>query len=147
MRNLFSIKIMLFFLLLNAINAYSQSKNATLEFSNIRNKTGFLEISFFKTEQDFKDEIPFSKMKIAKSAAVNGKMTVQVDLPTGKYGISVLDDENNNGKMDYSFLGIPKEGFGFSNYYHAGFTKPKLSPFVVAIGSSGVFLKFVLRYI
>ena len=35
--------------------------------------------------------------------------------------------------MDYNFLGIPKEGFGFSNYYHTGLTKPKLNSFAFEV--------------
>ena len=54
---------------------------------------------------------------------------VEVKLETGKYGISLMDDENFNGKMDFNFIGIPKEGFGFSNYYHTGLTKPNLKLF------------------
>lgn len=34
-------------------------------------------------------------------------------LPAGTYGISVFHDANSNGKLD-TFLGIPKEGYGFS---------------------------------
>ena len=35
------------------------------------------------------------------------------DLPAGTYGISVFHDANANGKLDL-FLGIPREGYGFS---------------------------------
>jgi uncharacterized protein (DUF2141 family) len=54
---------------------------------------------------------------------------VKIQLESGIYGASLLDDENDNGKMDYNLLGIPKEGFGFSNYYHTGFSKPKMQAF------------------
>lgn len=37
------------------------------------------------------------------------------NLPAGSYAIAVLHDENGNGKMDDDFLGLPKEGYGFSN--------------------------------
>jgi len=40
--------------------------------------------------------------------------TVFTGLPAGTYAISVLHDENGNGRMDSSMLGIPREGFGFS---------------------------------
>ncbi len=33
----------------------------------------------------------------------------------GKYTITYFHDENNNGKFDANFMGIPKEGYGFSN--------------------------------
>ena len=59
----------------------------------------------------------------------NGTLKVKLDLEFGEYGLSLLDDENNNTKMDYNFIGLPKEGFGFSNYYHTGFTKPHFNTF------------------
>lgn len=40
------------------------------------------------------------------------------DVKPGTYALSVFQDENNNGKLDTNFLGIPKEGWGFSNNPH-----------------------------
>jgi len=37
------------------------------------------------------------------------------DIKPGNYAVSVLHDENQNKDMDQTGLGIPKEGFGFSN--------------------------------
>jgi uncharacterized protein (DUF2141 family) len=43
------------------------------------------------------------------------------NLPKGSYAISVLHDENKNGKIDKKFLlPMPKEGIGFSNYETIG---------------------------
>jgi uncharacterized protein (DUF2141 family) len=33
----------------------------------------------------------------------------------GRYAIAVYHDENLNGKMDANEIGIPREGYGFSN--------------------------------
>lgn len=47
--------------------------------------------------------------------ARNGSVTARFgDVPAGRYAISVLHDENDNKKMDRNFIGIPKEGYGFS---------------------------------
>jgi uncharacterized protein (DUF2141 family) len=35
--------------------------------------------------------------------------------------------------MEYNFLGIPKEGFGFSDYYHKGIKKPKFDSYKFSI--------------
>ena len=40
------------------------------------------------------------------------------DVKPGTYALSVFQDENNNGKLDTNFLGIPKEDWGFSNNPH-----------------------------
>jgi len=37
------------------------------------------------------------------------------DLKNGQYAIRFIHDEDENEELDTNFLGIPKEGFGFSN--------------------------------
>jgi uncharacterized protein (DUF2141 family) len=37
------------------------------------------------------------------------------DIPPGTYAMAVIHDENMNGKLDTNRLGIPREGYGFSN--------------------------------
>ena len=52
----------------------------------------------------------------ARIKAVNGELVYRFeDLPPGTYAVQVMHDENDNGKLDSNFLGIPSEGYGFSN--------------------------------
>lgn len=37
------------------------------------------------------------------------------NLPPGTYAAKVMHDENDNGKLDTNFMGMPIEGYGFSN--------------------------------
>ena len=37
------------------------------------------------------------------------------DLPAGKVAVAAMHDENGNGKLDSNFMGMPTEGYGFSN--------------------------------
>lgn len=37
------------------------------------------------------------------------------DLADGAYAVQVMHDENGNGRLDANFLGMPVEGYGFSN--------------------------------
>jgi len=47
---------------------------------------------------------------------IHGEQAMEeFEVPPGRYGIAVIDDENANQKLDRNFLGIPKEGFGFAN--------------------------------
>ena len=56
---------------------------------------------------------PVSAQKVA---ATKGEMTLKfADLPAGKYAVQVMHDENGNNQLDANFLGIPSEGYGFSN--------------------------------
>ena len=36
-------------------------------------------------------------------------------LPAGTYAVQVMHDANGNDKLDTNFMGIPVEGYGFSN--------------------------------
>jgi uncharacterized protein (DUF2141 family) len=44
--------------------------------------------------------------------------------PEGTYAVSVLHDQNTNGKMDRNLLGIPREGWGVSNNVKPTMRKP-----------------------
>jgi len=35
-------------------------------------------------------------------------------LKPGRYGVAAFHDENSNGKVDFNFIGLPSEGYGFS---------------------------------
>jgi uncharacterized protein (DUF2141 family)/uncharacterized membrane protein len=52
---------------------------------------------------------------IDSKAAVNGVVTVDFRVPPAMYAVSVLHDENRDGKMDTNFLGMPTKGYGASN--------------------------------
>ena len=54
--------------------------------------------------------------KGVKSDISNNSCTVSFkDLPEGTYAVSIFHDENDNGKLDTNFFGIPKEDYGCSN--------------------------------
>ncbi len=46
-------------------------------------------------------------------------------IPKGSYAICVFHDANKNGYLDKNVIGIPKEGFGFSNNPGCRFGPPK----------------------
>lgn len=47
-------------------------------------------------------------------------------LPHGDYAIAAIHDENGNKKLD-TFMGIPREGFGFSRNPPIGFGAPRFA--------------------
>ena len=115
---------------------------------NIRRPYGKILIGIFKDEEGFDKEIAFKSVHAEKVFISTGVIKVKTQLEPGIYGAALIDDENNNGKFDYNFIGIPKEGFGFSNYYHKGFFKPKLEYFKFEVKpSSPTKLELIIRYL
>lgn len=57
---------------------------------------------------------------------INSSVYIKLDsLEYGKYAIRVFHDENSNGKLDFNFLGIPAEDYGYSNNASAWFGPPR----------------------
>jgi uncharacterized protein (DUF2141 family) len=65
----------------------------------------------------------------------------------GTYAVSVMHDENGNGKLDSNFLGIPTEGYGVSNNHTHAMSAPtwEESKFEVKSGQD-VRLGIALKY-
>ena len=49
------------------------------------------------------------------------------DIPVGTYAIVVFQDEDMTGKMRNNFMGMPQEGFGFSQNPVVRFSAPSFS--------------------
>ena len=47
-------------------------------------------------------------------------------LPAGEWAVAVIHDANGNAKLD-TLMGIPREGFGFSNNPSIGFGAPSFA--------------------
>lgn len=87
------------------------SANLQVSFSELRSQKGNILYLVFKSGQGF----PGDASKAVKSGSLPANSPdLVIDLPEGEYAVSVIHDENKNNKLD-TFLGIPTEGFGFSN--------------------------------
>lgn len=105
-----------------------EGKTLLINFSNLRNNKGYIRAGIYLDNNSFQDELPTRTISFKKEKAKNGKLKAEILINEGEYGIAVLDDENNNGKMDYKFF-IPQEGYGFSNYIHSTLQKPNFVQF------------------
>jgi uncharacterized protein (DUF2141 family) len=126
-------------------NFYTDDYNVKVVIEGVRSKKGKIVIAVFKDQEDFKTRKPVKRIELNKSELEGNEIMFSLD--TGIYGISILDDENDNNKMDYNFFGIPKEGFGFSNYYHEGLSKPTFDKFKFEINNQILqIIKVRVRY-
>ena len=116
-------------MMLMMFNSVLPAQEIEVTVQGIRSSKGQIVIGVFKDEATYMREEAFLSRKFAKDSLENGVMKIRFTVEPGVYGLTLLDDENSSGLMEYNFLGIPKEGFGFSDYYHSGFTKPKFDAF------------------
>ncbi len=106
-------KIMI--LLIPFLEALLSNGTLTVTVLNLRNNQGRVSVALYNKEEAF-PKSPDKALKIVFAPIKDKKVVVVFEsLPPGEYAISVFHDENNNGKMDTNFFGIPKEGVGASN--------------------------------
>jgi uncharacterized protein (DUF2141 family) len=95
---------------------------------DIRNSTGTVDCALFNSPVGFPTEALFSatKVMVIKVRKTEARCDFE-DIPPGTYALAVVHDENMNGKLDTNWLGIPTEGYGFSNDVKALLSSPSFS--------------------
>jgi len=89
---------------------WSQTMEVVIK--NVDASVGNIAAALFSNETDFlKNRFAAKKVKANKGEV----RLVFENIPAGIYALSVYHDANTNGELDKNMIGIPKEGFGFSN--------------------------------
>ena len=126
-------------LLLSLTVANAQDSNSlTVSFEGLKNDQGKVYVALYNTEASF-----MKKELIGTSVVINDAKASIVfeDLKPGNYAISSFHDENDNGKLDTNFIGIPKESFAFSNNVKGSFGPPKFKAAKFTISSENESIK------
>ena len=95
----------------------------TVQVNGLRNDRGRLAVALFASAAGFPRRESALRGQMVRIAGGRAAVTFR-DLPPGVYAVAVLHDENDNEKMDFNFLGMPLEGYGFSNDAAALFGPP-----------------------
>jgi uncharacterized protein (DUF2141 family) len=105
--------------------ARAQASNATLviHVQNVSSKGGILRLGLYDEAS-----YPHDDAKPVASADVKAEgpqTTITLNgIPPGTYAIQAFQDFNANGEMDYSWLGLPQEPYGFSRDARPVLSKP-----------------------
>ncbi|MGM0454257.1 MAG: DUF2141 domain-containing protein [Thermodesulfobacteriota bacterium] len=119
----------LIFLNLPAI-AFAQSScpGIHVKIPNIKNSTGNIACAIFESPEGFPKKFQsMAKVVILKKIQNMQAQCDFVDIPPGTYAIAVIHDENMDGKLDTNWIGVPTEGYGFSNTTIDEFGAPAFS--------------------
>jgi uncharacterized protein (DUF2141 family) len=110
-------------LALPLLGATAPNASVAIQISGLRNDRGLVHACltreaghFPRCEQDPK--------AVTRTAAASAHQLDVDDLPPGTYAIAIFHDENSNRKLD-KFMGLPREGFGFSRNPVIRFGPPK----------------------
>jgi len=110
--------IVLFLILLFSIHGFAQNDSITtisVKVIDLRNNDGKVGVTLFNSDEGFPSEYENAIDK--KYVEINNKTaeTIFENVPQGTYAIAVYHDEDEDGEIETSFIGIPREGVGSSN--------------------------------
>ena len=138
----------LIFLNLPAI-AFAQSScpGIHVNIPNIKNSTGNIACGIFESPEGF----PKKFLRSANTIIIKKIQKTQaqcnfVDIPPGIYAIAIIHDENMNGELDTNWMGIPTEGYGFSNTTLDEFGAPAFSAARFRYDGQNLNLTIKLKY-
>jgi len=89
-----------------------------------------------------------SKAKTSVKVAIKDRQALCefADLAPGVYAVTMLHDENQNGKMDADWMGIPKEGYGATRDAKGIMGPPKFKDAAFTYKGGGLTLQIRSKY-
>lgn len=91
---------------------FAQNSKLTINVSGLKNNLGTLTAELYSSKEKF---LKTSYKKGSATIQSNAASVTFSDIPKGEYTVMVYHDENNNGKLDKNFIGMPKEPVACSN--------------------------------
>lgn len=103
---------------------YTPAAGLSLVCTNIQQPGGSLFVAVFNSKEHFLKPEKACFQKIVP-VTQRGKLEIKLpEVPPGVYALSIFHDENNNGRLDKNWLGIPTEPYCFSNNARPKFRAP-----------------------
>ena len=101
-------------------NLYSQTYDLNITVSGLKNTVGIIQIGIYNNKESFPRVDRQYKLCFIEPKELSVVCTIR-DLPEGEYAVALFHDQNADGICNTNFLGIPREGYGFSKNF-----KPRL---------------------
>ena len=106
----------------------AEEKKLTVQITNVTSEEGQIILAIYNSSENYDKRIAFQEVKLKPEIDT---VIFETNLPDGEYLVMLVHDINNNGKLDTTFIGMPKEPVGLSNYDGKGipgkFKKHKFS--------------------
>lgn len=113
----------LLLILLLPVFCFAQN-TLSVQVNNVPSGHGSVKVAVYDSDDSF-----LSFDQVLRSDSVNadtGSVVLHIsDLPAGEYALAIFHDENDNGKLDTNWLGIPREKVAFSKAKMKTFGPPK----------------------
>src|SRR5579863_1350790 len=86
-----------------------------VEVKGLRSEHGQVLCALFSSAEAFPKKADKAVARLTAKIVERGAACDFAGVAAGTYAVSVVHDENSNGKLDTNFVGMPREGVGASN--------------------------------
>lgn len=131
--------------LASLIGFASFAETLTVQVTNIQGSSGTIRMALFAQENGFPDEERAIALRVIRISAGTG-LAEFAGLPAGTYGIALYHDANGNEKLDTNLLGLPAEGYGFSNNARGALGPPRFRAASFPVSSQNTTHIILMRY-
>lgn len=100
-----------------------ESCNLSVNIPNIKGNKGEIVIALYNNREKF-PKVGMEYRVVQFPANTAGSAFRIKDIKPGEYAVAIYHDENSDSICNLNFLGIPKEGYGFSNNIRPVFSVP-----------------------
>ncbi|MGH8027562.1 MAG: DUF2141 domain-containing protein [Pseudoxanthomonas sp.] len=114
MNRSFALRIVPFALIAALSSASALAGDLTVKLHGIRAQTGLVKVAVVDSQQAWDGKAAPVQGDGAPPTGEDASFTFN-DLKPGSYAVMITHDENGNGKLDTNVVGMPLEGYGFSN--------------------------------
>ncbi len=120
----------------------AQAASVHVTVSGVRNARGHVLVAVCTRAEFLRPHCQWQ----GRAAASVGDVRVDITgVPPGMYAAQAFHDENDNGKLERSWLGLPEEGMGFSRNAPMHFGPPNFTDAAFTV-TGAVYIAFKLHY-
>jgi uncharacterized protein (DUF2141 family) len=114
--------------------AAADAADLEVTITNLRNDQGFVDVTLYDHAKGWLDDT-FAVGNLTLKAHEGSVHATFGHLKPGRYAIVTTHDENGNGRMDF-VLGLPAEGYAFSNDIRPFFSAPSFERAAFDVGTT-----------
>jgi uncharacterized protein (DUF2141 family) len=128
-------------------SAQASQPGIHVEILGIRNSIGAVACALFEAPEGFPSEfLRFAtNIMIVKVRATKATCDF-ADIALGTYALAVIHDENRDGELATNVMGMPKEGYGFSNDAKGTLGAPSFEAASFSYNGESLIMTIALQY-
>ncbi|WP_017744416.1 DUF2141 domain-containing protein [Scytonema hofmannii] len=125
----------------------TQKSQLTVEINGLKNRQGQVCLSLFASSRGFPSNSSSAIQSQCVAIAATPLSVTFKNLQPGSYAVAVLHDTNKDNKANRNGLGIPIEGFGFSENPVIRTGPPRFNDAAVLVAGSTTNIQIQLNYL